>query len=553
MSLSNNDLSKQFLLTVLNINPQVLTTKIDCDQYKSNMEVMMTNKELTKRFIEYSLNDVECLEFIRTNFIKSLNNVLETINVDKKYIFTNSNTPKSFGSSVSKIISKIILNSFTEDVELFEILNQKTAIDQDETSSLVTGASVKTIGKVYGNSTGIFNAIIAGGRNINEQPDQFKMDHVLDADLASCYGTALKDTKYPIGLPFVYAYRLDAPPKLTLKQFLKLYENELVDGLYTITVTGKLSFQQDLIYSKIINPKTIKNTILKNKTYNDINTIDGDFVLLKKEIINVTSDILKALRRICSSNELKEIYNLEVVTAIYYKKSLLITDKKEFLNKIGNDLEVNQYKYCTKTQSNQDKRTRAWTYIDLEDVFGKLIEKREHYKAESERFLERYKITLNREDLENHYYNESLQGFYKNITNTAYGGLASKYFNTCNAVVANNITAKARLNVWLMKIVLQGRQTITDGCIYNPKESITLEGTKLPSLETFSNKEKLISHRSVKRIKEKIDWDQKFKDDPASLKELVKSKEFNQETTKRVKAFWDKYQIEFECEIEHKD
>lgn len=56
-------------------------------------------------------------------------------------------------------------------------------------------------------------------------------------------GNALTKCTYPIGKPTYYAPNVNSAG-MTLKQFLLHYGDELVDGLYKIVVSGKLSNPQ---------------------------------------------------------------------------------------------------------------------------------------------------------------------------------------------------------------------------------------------------------------------------------------------------------------------
>jgi hypothetical protein len=57
---------------------------------------------------------------------------------------------------------------------------------------------------------------------------------------------------------------------------------------------------------------------------------------------------------------------------------------------------------------------------------------------------------------------------YKLFVNTIYGALSSRFFSIGNVVLANNITARGRVGVWMLSKALRLRQSITDGGIYEP-------------------------------------------------------------------------------------
>lgn len=109
-------------------------------------------------------------------------------------------------------------------------------------------ASIESFLDYYGNTTGVFNSLVHGGRTNNERYWETSRDYCADIDLSSCYGSALTDFVYPVGLPVVYATGPNQR-KMTLGTFLKKYEHRLVPNLYKIVVSTKekLPFQQDLI------------------------------------------------------------------------------------------------------------------------------------------------------------------------------------------------------------------------------------------------------------------------------------------------------------------
>jgi hypothetical protein len=66
-----------------------------------------------------------------------------------------------------------------------------------------------------------------------------------------------------------------------------------------------------------------------------------------------------------------------------------------------------------------------------------------------------------------------------------YGVTATPHFRVGNTVVANNITARARLAVWQMAKALWLRQTITDGGAFEPGR-VAFFGERRPGLNTLS-------------------------------------------------------------------
>jgi hypothetical protein len=154
---------------------------------------------------------------------------------------------------------------------------------------LVSGSSVQSFLYSFPNTTALYNAFVHGGRCQNESPFDYLADEIADLDFSGCYGAALKDFSFPLGLPTVIGSSKDNSD-LSLKEFLNEYESELVPNLYQIVISGKLSFRQSLIYSKVLEEKTLRNKIRKIELQmeNDENDLDeisnGDFCLLHYEI-----------------------------------------------------------------------------------------------------------------------------------------------------------------------------------------------------------------------------------------------------------------------------
>jgi hypothetical protein len=77
------------------------------------------------------------------------------------------------------------------------------------------------------------------------------INHGTDIDISSAYGTCLRKLKFTIGRPRIYSTTFNQSKSISLHQFLINYASKLKKGLYKIVVTGKLSFSQDIIFSKL--------------------------------------------------------------------------------------------------------------------------------------------------------------------------------------------------------------------------------------------------------------------------------------------------------------
>jgi hypothetical protein len=330
-----------------------------------------------------------------------------------------------------------------------------------------------------------------------------------------------------VGLPIVVA-NTTKQKRQTLKQFLKEHENDLHDNLWTIIISGNLTFDQDLIYSKLTTTEKIEKQFNKsidisingdsmNMSDSDLIGDLGDHIILTQELKNsiLTSDLLHAIKKIATTQEYAEILNTKVETAIYYSKSDELS-KEEFLKyweSFSTDDIDQMYTFDTKTQSIPDVRPRKWTKIPLEKMMTILQKSRNEYKTEAKNYQQKiseYEISeykhLEDKHLEDKHLEETLQkenklselhesqeshksqasyneyneykGLYnqynglqtlvKTFSNTIYGLIASSYYPIGNTVVANVITGSARLHIWQISNVIGGVQDITDGTLYDP-------------------------------------------------------------------------------------
>jgi len=306
---------------------------------KSSMKTeLIENFEV---FVNYALADVislaECEEKLLENVEYIANEVLKI----KKptYIPGVKPSPVTCGRLVNDLFESF-LESYIENFEgkkllsRFRKLNNLVEVNSSNVykkkkgsktitfSNLVSGSSVQSFLYSVPNTTVPYNAFVHGGRCQNESPFDYLADEIADLDFSGCYGAALKDFSFPLGLPTFFGSSKDNS-HVSLKEFFNEYESELVPNLFQIVISGKLSFRQSLIYSKVLEEKTLRNKIRKielqmENEENDLDEIsNGDFCLLHYEIENgiLTSDLLETLQKVCTNQEYNEILNLDVITA----------------------------------------------------------------------------------------------------------------------------------------------------------------------------------------------------------------------------------------------
>ena len=403
-------------------------------------------------------------------------------------------------------------------------------------------------------STALFGSVVQGGRCINEDrhdnPYENRIENVVDIDLSSCYGSALRKFDYPFGIPYRYGRRVDDDIPKKLGEYLKANEKELIVGLFAITVSGNLSFQQDLMHSKygLTTQSIVKKLVIGSEELEtdadvwgrEIESahIGGKFALTMKQIENgiITSQTLAIIKKVSTSKEFKEWMNLDVIAAVYYKKSdrLSLDEWTELMQ--------TQNGRGRKTQAMGDERSTKWCSVLLEEFIGAFVDYRDILKAEMK---EEGKNT------ERGTYLNLLQTGVKLFINTMYGCLASPYFPMGNTVLANNITSQARAGTWMMSKALGCVQSITDGGMFDYKKVFTLteshEGRR-PGFQVLANRERMNSHRSLKRTPLTL------KDVWTMMKNRTKNDEKELDTlcTEHINKFWKNYGLELPFSIECK-
>ncbi len=136
--------------------------------------------------------------------------------------------------------------------------------------------------------------------------------------------------------------------------------------------------------------------------------------------------------------EYKELMNLQVETAIFWKKSDRSPLCEDWIQRVLEN--PGEFIFTEDTQGVDDSRSRSWFSIPLNEFIGKLVKRRNVLKAEAKRATD----SAERQRL------KGLQNILKLIINILYGCLASPYFSIGNVILADNITARARVNVWLL-------------------------------------------------------------------------------------------------------
>jgi hypothetical protein len=304
----------------------------------------------------------------------------------------------------------------------------------------------------------------------------------------------------------------------------------LVPGLWTCTISGKLPFEQDLLYSKIV-----KGNGRRHADGPDGPDIAADFALLRRELHNaiLTSDLLAALRAVATDREWAALKQVEVVTAAAYLAKDRRTDAGDWCEAVLAS-PVGNYPARVDAGVAQDQRPRDWFSVPLEEFSGRLADERQRLK-------ERQKTTADPDEQRR---TGGLQTVLKLMINTLYGDFASRHFAIGNTILANNITARARLGVWMLEKALDLRETITDGAFYTPS-SVPHWQRRRPGLATLSRMWAWSAPRSGRTLAPLPGLGHWHPDLPVP-------EDADAVALDHVRKFWEPYGLKFPFELAHK-
>jgi hypothetical protein len=380
-------------------------------------------------------------------------------------------------------------------------------------------------------------AMTTGGRTVNERPREIAIEYGADVDVQSAYGSQLVANYYPIGKPRIYAKSPNSTQKITLKNFLNKHYLKLEKyKMFYILVSGDLSFEQDLIHSKIPHKSYMNKVENFMEIPVDKQAISSDFVLLRKQIINgvITQSTLEILQKVSTSAELNEIHNLEVVAALYYYDADCTFSIKEILNEFLKDF--GSYSFDSTKSSVTDTRTFKTFLFPIRDIVGALLSQRLDLKK-------KIKTDPNAKSLSN-----SL----KLIINTLWGDFTSIFFKTSNVLASQQVVNSIRNYVWMLSKPLGTVMSITDGGPYSLMEVFSLkENQKKPGLNTLSSYYKIKKHRSfITHSLGHINWKPYFESNIPLFDSSVPN--IDDLCLKHVRDFWKSYDLKFQVFIEHK-
>ncbi|NES80868.1 MAG: hypothetical protein F6K10_05395 [Moorea sp. SIO2B7] len=445
--------------------------------YKANFnkkEISRMDKMYTERpkdYDDYALGDLEVYKALMGNLDK-YKVIYKSLGIEEFF-----EPPRlTIGATVANIFRSKLLQTLgltqKEEKKLIEYLQHGTAAHL----------------KKFKTTTAVYLAKIDGGRCRNNKATASSVTKLLaDIDIKGCYGNGLRHQDYPVGRPSIIDYPIDSDINeyQTLRKFLKKYRKDLVPGLWMARVSVKdktlIKYIQDFLVSWI--PPRTPSKLPAGAKYEDTDWFTEDNIGTIKvyhqdiQLAVITHEFLEWLEHTCSKHQRKELLdNLIVITAAIYPKSEECKTFAEFEEKVANHKGKNTTSLDVKrgktTITKREQECKAWFRLNIGDLLiNALLAERAKYDK--------------KDPLEG-----PLNELYKLNINTLYGDMVSPFFDIGNVIVGNNITARARAMAWYMEKGLNGYQTITDGCIFDPNRIITARNNRTLTAQALTQTDK---------------------------------------------------------------
>lgn len=566
------------------LSGKYLESKESMDLYKECMDVALIEK--TNEFLLYGIADAQCLIDIVHIKIRTLNSILTDIyNInDPDAYYTIRNIPFSLGRLVNKtwqifiqyvvfqnnpiyllafnktsILNPLHFNH-SDNVHLFDELNKikyfselKKNLENNENTDFkllllpnvfkYSPSKFCSIRYLIDNSMHTNTYLLAmtsGGRTNNERPDECEISYGADVDLLSAYGSELVKLYFPYGRPRIYSLSHNDSKGMTLGEFMNQNLSKMQKyKLFKIVVSGQLSFEQDLLYSKIPSERSSEKKVLNFTTLEvGQQLIPNKFLLLRKEIIysSITYDTFMLLKKVCSNLEFSEILNLEVKSALYYYNEDACENLESYLETI---METSgNYTFSQKSSAIEDTRSYKFFVVKVADFIEPLLEQR--------KILKKLK-----DDPEA----QAIQHVLKYIINTFWGNLTSVFFDSSNVILSEQVTSAVRNKVWMVTKAFYINFCVTDGRPFSLLEVVFLKSSlisfKLPGLALLADYKKYKSNRNVVFAPlAGIDWKTLFDNNVSPYEGEFKN--LDNYANSHLKEFWRNYGVDIDFTLEHK-
>ncbi|OKH31036.1 hypothetical protein NIES2101_41855 [Calothrix sp. HK-06] len=437
----------------LNVGVNMFTKKIYNREQKQQMELMYIQNPY--EFENYALGDTPLVD-IKEATINYYGKVAELVGLEPRAVenFYGLSTGKIVGSLLHEWVTKQLRLPIKEKEDFLYNINY-----------LAGSEGFTNFSKILKSKSLIYLAMVDGGRAVRERVHDCYVGNLIDIDIASCYGSGLKNQVYAVGVPTI------TNEPINLRYWLRKYKNQLIPGLWYARISWKNSpFKQDLLISKIRETfETWKFVIngYDNEGFeiedDNKKVYDSSMALTTNSVYQaaLNHDLLQVLQYYSSSQEWGWILDNAIIdsSAIYQKKH----EQNEVCSQMREGLKLDA------ATDNLITGTKRWVRVDLSPLMEILINARKEVQQQYGK-------------------KSGLDVFLKLIINTIYGVIASEFFSAfracvSNVVVGNNITARARTLAWCMAKGFHSAMSITDGGVFDANYVLEYQSKSLNIFE----------------------------------------------------------------------
>lgn len=445
--------SKTFALEKSKID--IKTTDIAHQMGLKNESEIMENMTLFRQhfrnlFLKYNAQDIFTSHELSETQQKFYDIILKSFNIESIPVADTT------GSNVAKFIKAAIFQHFNVSED-----------DKEKKKTLKNCLSLTRIQNLQEtplNDFGIQPFLTVGGLLFSRMAKlPFIQGWLGDADLQSCYATAMSNMNIYLGQPMVLTFK-HKKYKPTLREAIECIRlHKAPNDAWFIRVSGMLKeaintlIPSDLRFKpqslKIPTLKDLSNTRQSIEKFNAYKTSKPQTTstILTKDIKFglINNDILECLKLLPDS-WYEEYENLLCDAIVYIPSDLIADDIEEYQNIVSilpeeENVERFNVKEGTKGADGQRYKNNAVLRFPISEYWKLLKTKRGEFKKEK----------------------NPVQEVYKLFQNSGYGVMACLHLATNNLIASNMITAYARANAWLMTNFLNGFAPITDGTSYS--------------------------------------------------------------------------------------
>lgn len=436
------------------------------DCYSALQKKNMTDEYIKDphKFEEYSNGDLVCDEINQASIV-FFNKIAGLIGVRSREEGFGMTTGKIVGS----MISEYIANQLGISVKTFS-----------ESTHVAGSEGITNLIKLFKRKDLVYLAMVDGGRAVSEKaPDTYRKDPLVqskgmatgifvDQDIDGCYGNGLKNTVYCVGNPTQYT------DEVTLGKFETDVINKCEPGNWYARISWvDAPFAQDLLISKVESEFRSFDNGVNGGEDDGKKVYDANMVLLTHSVHQAafTSDFWEVLKNYTSNAELSWIRkNAKITSGLAYLKK----NKREKFTKAMTE-------GCKSPKDNNGVLTCTdYVEVDLRPLLEIMLAERKRHPKKT-----------------------PMNTLLKLCINTIYGVITSEFFSTedtgiSNVVMANNITARARVLTWCMAKGLGGYMSITDGGAFDLNRVNTFLIKSLATYEALHRGEYNQANREVK-------------------------------------------------------